>query len=134
VNLPDVERVNYDSIESALRENSILIFAGGTSNPFFTTDTAAVLRAQEMKAKLVVKATKVDGVYDKDPKKFPDAKKIPHLTFSEAMKMGLKVMDAEAFALCKKLGITVKVINFFEPGTLLKALKGEDVGSTVVPD
>jgi len=134
VNLPDVERVNYDSIESALRENSILIFAGGTSNPFFTTDTAAVLRAQEMRAKLVVKATKVDGVYDKDPKKFPDAKKIPHLTFSEAMKMGLKVMDAEAFALCKKLGITVKVINFFEPGTLLKALKGEDVGSTVVPD
>ncbi|PLV60255.1 UMP kinase [Thermotoga sp. KOL6] len=134
VNLPDIEKVNYDSIEAALQDNFILIFAGGTSNPFFTTDTAAVLRAQEMGAEIIVKATKVDGVYDKDPKRFPDAKKIDRLTFTEAMRLGLKVMDAEAFALCRKLKIVVKVINFFEPNTLLRALKGEKVGSTILPD
>ncbi|MCD6551585.1 UMP kinase [Thermotoga sp.] len=134
VNLPDVESINYDSIESAIKNNFVLIFAGGTSNPFFTTDTAAVLRAREMKAQIIVKATKVDGIYDKDPKKFPDARKIEHLTLSEAMKMGIEVMDAEAFALCRKLGIIVKVINFFEPNSLLKVLRGENIGSTVLPD
>ncbi|PLV55517.1 UMP kinase [Thermotoga sp. SG1] len=134
VNLPDVESVSYDSIESAIENGFVLIFAGGTSNPFFTTDTAAVLRAKEMKAQIIVKATKVDGIYDRDPKRFSDAKRIERLTFSEAMKMGIEVMDAEAFALCKKLGITVRVINFFEPGSLLKALKGENVGSIVLPD
>jgi len=133
VNLPDVEQVNYSKIDESLENGYLLIFGGGTSNPFFTTDTAAVLRAKEMKASIIIKATKVDGVYDRDPKKHPDAKKIEEISFSEALKMNLRVMDAEAFSMCQKLGITVKIIDFFKPGNLLKALSGEKVGSTIFP-
>jgi len=133
VNLPDVEQVNYSKIDESLENGYLLIFGGGTSNPFFTTDTAAVLRAKEMKASIIIKATKVDGVYDRDPKKHPDAKKIEEISFSEALKMNLRVMDAEAFSMCQKLGITVKIIDFFKPGNLLKALSGERVGSTIFP-
>ncbi len=133
VNLPDVEQVNYSKIDESLENGYLLIFGGGTSNPFFTTDTAAVLRAKEMKANIIIKATKVDGVYDRDPKKHSDAKKIEEISFSEALRMNLRVMDAEAFSMCQKLGITVKIIDFFKPGNLLKALSGERVGSTIFP-
>lgn len=133
VNLPAVKPVSYDDIEDHLSKGFLIIFAGGTSNPFFTTDTAAALRAVEMKAELIVKATKVDGVYDKDPKKFSDAKKIERLTFDEALRKGLKVLDAEAFSICKRYRIPIKVINFFEKGILLKALFDDRIGSIVEP-
>lgn len=133
VNLPAIKPINYDDIEYHLSKGSVIIFAGGTSNPFFTTDTAAALRAVEMKAELIVKATKVDGIYDKDPKRFPDAKKFEKLSFDEALEKGLEVLDIEAFSICKRYKIPIKVINFFEKNILLKALLDDRIGSIVEP-
>ncbi len=124
-NLPSFERLTYEGIDAALRNKKVVVFGGGTSNPLFTTDTAAALRAAEMGAKLILKATKVDGVYDKDPKKFPDAKKFDRLSFDEAIKLGLKVMDLEAFMMCKKMGIDIVVFDFFKPGNCKKAVFGK---------
>jgi len=132
-NLPAIKSIDYDDIEKYLSEGFLIIFAGGTSNPFFTTDTAAALRAVEMKAQLIIKATKVDGVYDKDPKEFSDAKKFQKITFDQALNLGLKILDPEAFSICKRFGIPIKVINFFEKGTLLKSLFDDKIGSIVVP-
>jgi len=133
VNLPAIKPINYDDIEYHLSKGFVIIFAGGTSNPFFTTDTAAALRAVEMKAELIVKATKVDGIYDKDPKRFPDAKKFEKLSFDEALEKGLEVLDIEAFSICKRYKIPIKVINFFEKNILLKALLDDRIGSIVEP-
>jgi len=133
VNLPAIKPINYDDIEYHLSKGFVIIFAGGTSNPFFTTDTAAALRAVEMKAELIVKATKVDGIYDKDPKRFPDAKKFEKLSFDEALEKGLEVLDIEAFSICKRYKIPIKVINFFEKNILLKALLDDRIGSIVKP-
>ncbi len=130
-NLPSIERLTYDGVEKALREKKVVVFGGGTSNPFFTTDTAAALRAAEMGAKLILKATKVDGVYDKDPKVHRDAQKFERITFDEAISLGLKVMDLEAFLLCKRMGIEIVVFNFFEKAGCLRAVEGK-TGTRVI--
>lgn len=128
-NLPSVERLTYDLIEESLSRDKVIIFAGGTSNPLFTTDTAAALRAAEMGANILIKGTKVDGVYSRDPKKFPNAEKFTHLSFEEAIKLGLSVMDTSAFALCKAHSISVIVMNFFKSGNFLRAVMGEKIGT-----
>lgn len=114
-----------------LEKGRIVIFAAGTGNPYFSTDTAAVLRAIEMNADLLVKATKVDGVYTADPHRDPSAKFIPRLSFQEALTKELGVMDAAAFSLCKDNDLPIAVLNIHKHGALLAALQGESVGTLV---
>ena len=109
----------------------ILIFAGGTGNPYFSTDTAAALRATEIGADVLVKATKVDGIYSSDPMKDPDAKLYKKLHYSEALSKSLKVMDAAAFSLCMENKIPIIVLNFFKPGSLEQAIAGKETGTLV---
>ena len=133
VTLPSIRPIHYDDIELYFDAGYVVIFSGGTSNPFFTTDTAAALRAVEMGAELLIKATKVDGIYDSDPRENPNAKKIDRITYDEAIKRNLKIMDTEAFAICKRYSLPIVVLNFFEEGNLKKAIMGEQIGSIVVP-
>jgi len=114
-----------------LEKGRIVIFAAGTGNPFFTTDTAAALRGREMGVDIVLKATKVDGVYTSDPKRDPAAKRYPTLTFDEAMVKNLKVMDATALALCRDQNMLLKVFSIFVPGALKRVVMGEDEGTLV---
>jgi uridylate kinase len=109
----------------------VVIFASGTGNPYFSTDTAAALRAMEIEAEVLIKATKVDGVYDKDPKKFPDAKKYEELTYIDVLNQGLNVMDSTATSLCMDNKLPIVVLNLHEKGALARYLKGEKVGTTV---
>ncbi len=106
-----------------LEKKRVVIFAGGTGNPFFTTDTAAVLRASEIGASVIIKATKVDGIYDKDPMKFKDAKFLKELSYEEALKKHIKVMDDTAIALARENKLPIIVCNMFKKGNLLKILK-----------
>ena len=115
-----------------IEKSRVVIFAGGTGNPYFTTDTAAALRAVEINADLLIKATKVDGIYDSDPKKNPDAKKFDELTYMEALSKQLQVMDATAISLCMENHMPLMVLNLWEEGSLKKALMGEKVGTLVV--
>jgi len=114
-----------------LEKGRVVIFAGGTGNPFFSTDTAAALRAAEIGAEVLIKATKVGGVYDKDPQKHPDAVLIRELSYLEVITKGLKVMDHTALTLCKENNIPVIVLNVREKGSLKRAVLGEPVGSVV---
>ena len=114
-----------------LDEGKVVIFAAGTGNPFFTTDTAAALRGSEMGAEVVLKATKVDGVYSADPKKYPDAVRYSSITFDDALARNLQVMDATAFALCRDQGLPIRVFNISRPGALKRAVSGEDEGTLV---
>ena len=114
-----------------IEKNRVVIFAGGTGNPYFTTDTAAALRAVEINAELLIKATKVDGIYDSDPKKNPDAKKFDRLTYMDALNKQLQVMDATAISLCMENHMPLMVLNLWEEGSLKKALMGEKVGTLV---
>lgn len=114
-----------------LEEGKVVIFGAGTGNPFFTTDTAAALRGMEMNVEIVVKATKVDGVYTDDPKKNPAATRYTHLTFDEAISRNLKVMDATAFALCREQNLPICVLSIFEDGALERFVMGEDEGTLV---
>ena len=114
-----------------IEKDRVVIFAGGTGNPYFTTDTAAALRAVEINAELLIKATKVDGIYDSDPKKNPDAKKYDDLTYMEALSKQLQVMDATAISLCMENHMPLMVLNLWEEGSLRKALMGEKVGTLV---
>jgi uridylate kinase len=114
-----------------LEKGRVIIFAAGTGNPYFSTDTAAALRANEINAEVVLKATKVDGIYDKDPKKHPDAKRYTTIPYSEALEKRLKVMDAAAFALCQDNKMPIIVFDFFKPHNLLRVVKGEAVGTLV---
>jgi len=116
-----------------LARKEVLILACGTGNPFFTTDTAAVLRALELKAEILFKATKVDGVYDKDPIKDPTAKKFDTLTFDEALIKKLKVMDATAFSLARDYRLPILIFNLLKPGNIKKAILGENIGTLVTP-
>jgi uridylate kinase len=109
----------------------VVIFAAGTGNPFFTTDTAAALRGREMGVDIVLKATKVDGVYTADPNKDPTATRYPSLTFDEAIVKNLKVMDATALALCRDQNMLLKVFSIFVPGALKRVVMGEDEGTLV---
>ncbi len=114
-----------------LEKGRVLILACGTGNPFFTTDTAAVLRALELKTDVLFKATKVDGVYDRDPLKDPFAKKFDELTFDEALQKKLKVMDATAFSLARDYKLPVLVFNLLNYGNIKKAVLGEKVGTLI---
>ena len=114
-----------------LSEGHLVIFAGGTGNPFFTTDTGAVLRALEIDADAIFKGTRVDGIYDKDPEKHNDAVKYDTISYQEALQKGLKIMDTTAFALAKDNKLPIVVFNMNTPGSLLKVVNGEPVGTIV---
>ncbi len=114
-----------------LEEGKVVVFAGGTGNPFFTTDTAAALRGAEIGAEIVLKATKVDGVYSSDPNKDVNAKRYDSISFDEVMQRNLAIMDATAFALCRDQKLPIKVFTIFKPGALLRAARGEDEGTLV---
>jgi uridylate kinase len=114
-----------------LEEGKIVIFGGGTGNPFFTTDTAAALRGSEIGAEMVLKATKVDGVYSADPKKDPTATRYTKISFDEAIGRGLGVMDATAFALCRDQKLPINVFSIFKTGALKRVVLGEDEGTLV---
>ena len=116
-----------------LEEGRVVIFGAGTGNPFFTTDTAAALRGVEMNAEIVLKATKVDGVYTDDPKTHPEAMRYKELTFDEAIIKNLKVMDATALALCRDQKMPVCVFSIFKQGALKRVVMGEDEGTRVLP-
>ena len=107
-----------------LDKGRVVVFAGGTGNPYFTTDTAATLRASEIGAEVIIKATKVDGVYDKDPNKFDDAIKLNSLSYDDALSDHIKVMDDTSIALAKDNGLPIIVCNMFEKGNLLKIING----------
>jgi len=117
-----------------LEKGRVVIFAAGTGNPYFTTDTAATLRALEIEAEALIKATKVDGVYDKDPRKHDDAVKFETVSYAEAIGKQLAVMDQTAFTMCREHKLPIIVLDFNEPGNLVKALKGEKVGTLVGGD
>ncbi len=108
-----------------LEKGRVVIFSGGTGNPYFTTDTAATLRASEIEADFLIKATKVDGVYDKDPAKYKDAKKLDRVSYDEALGKHIRVMDDTAIALAKENNLPIVICNMFEKGNLLKILKGD---------
>jgi len=114
-----------------LEEGKVVIFAAGTGNPFFTTDTAAALRGAEIGAEIVLKATKVDGVYSADPKKDKDAVRYASITFDEAMTRNLGIMDATAFALCRDQQLPIKVFSIFKLGALKRVVLGQDEGTLV---
>lgn len=114
-----------------LEKGKIVIFAAGTGNPFFTTDTAAALRGMEMNVDIMLKATKVDGVYTEDPAKNPKAERYTSLTFDEAIGRNLRVMDATAFALCRDQHLNIKVFSIFKEGALKRVVLGEDEGTLV---
>lgn len=115
----------------ALNNKEIVIFAGGTGNPFFTTDTASALRAVEIEADVMFKGTRVDGVYTSDPEKDPDAEKFDTLTFDEALEKNLRILDQTAFAMCKENELPVIVFNMNDKGNLLKLISGEKIGTLV---
>ena len=117
-----------------LEKGRVVIFGAGTGNPYFTTDTAAALRAIEMGTDVVIKATKVDGIYDKDPVKYPDAKKYETVTYNEVLAKDLKVMDATAISLCRENKLPIIVFNSLVEGNLKKVVMGEHIGTTVVAD
>ena len=114
-----------------LEKKRVVIFAAGTGNPFFTTDTAAVLRASEVGAEIVIKATKIDGVYDKDPKLHSDAVRYDVLNYDEVLKKNLKVMDATAIAFCRDNQLPILVLDYQEPDAILRAVCGETVGTLI---
>lgn len=114
-----------------LEKGRVVIFGGGTGNPYFSTDTTAALRGNEMDVEVILKATKVDGVYDSDPKKNPKAKKYPRVTYIDALQQQLKVMDSTAFSLCMDNEMPIIVFNFFEPGNLARVVRGENIGTLV---
>ncbi|MBT3478278.1 MAG: UMP kinase [Candidatus Marinimicrobia bacterium] len=114
-----------------LAKGRVVIVAGGTGNPYFTTDTAAALRATELKAEVLLKGTKVDGVYDKDPVLYSDAKRYDNISFSEVLTQNLRVMDLTAITLCKENALPIRVFNINNDGDLKRMVEGEDIGTTV---
>ena len=112
-------------------QGRIVILAGGTGNPFFTTDTCAALRAAELEADLLIKATKVDGVYSDDPQKNPQAKLFEKLSYQEVLEKNLRVMDHSAISLCRDNKIPIVVLNIFKKGNITKAICGESVGTHI---
>src|SRR5881296_361822 len=114
-----------------LEKERVVIFGSGTGNPYFSTDTAASLRAMEIKADVILKATKVDGIYDADPMKVDGAKKFNHISYMDVLKLGLKVMDSTAISLCKDNNLPIIVFNLNTHGNIRRVLLGEKIGSTV---
>ncbi|MCH8216642.1 MAG: UMP kinase [Planctomycetes bacterium] len=109
----------------------VVILAGGTGNPFFTTDTCAALRASELDVDLLIKATKVDGIYDSDPEKNPDAKMFTELSYADVLQKNLKVIDHAAISLCRENGVPLVVLNIFKEGNIARVIRGERVGTMV---
>jgi uridylate kinase len=128
---PIAEPMSGRMAKNYLSKGLIVIIGGGTGNPFFTTDTASALRAVEINADAIFKGTRVDGVYDADPEKHPDAKKFENLTFDEAYQKNLKIMDLTAFTLCKENKMPIFVFDMNTEGNLLKALSGQNIGTIV---
>lgn len=126
-----VEGFSANKAQKHLDLGEVLIFTGGTGNPFFTTDTAAALRGVEIKADVVLKATKVDGIYDSDPNKNPAAIRFSSLSYDEVIKRDLKVMDLAAFALCRDHNMPIRVFDMLKEGALERILRGEDEGTLV---
>ena len=124
---PYIRRVAMRHME----KGRVVIFGGGTGNPYFTTDSAAALRASEIGANLLLKATKVDGIYSADPEKEPNAVKYDRITYKEAIDRELRVMDTTAFSLCRENGIPIAVFNLNHQGEILRVVKGESVGTRV---
>jgi len=120
--------------ERHLSEGRVVIFAAGTGSPFFSTDTTSALRANEMAADVIFKATQVDGVYDSDPKKNPDAVRYEKVSFIECLTQRLKVMDATAFSLCMENELPIVIFDIGVPGNITKALSGETIGTLVTGD
>ncbi|HXA93696.1 MAG TPA: UMP kinase, partial [Steroidobacteraceae bacterium] len=114
-----------------LEKGRVVIFGAGTGNPFFTTDTAASLRAIEINAEILLKATKVNGIYDADPMKHPDARRYTHLTFDKVLSDRLNVMDATAIVMCRENNLPLQVFNLFHAGDLVRIVQGEDIGTVV---
>jgi len=114
-----------------MEKGRIALFAAGTGNPFFTTDSAAALRASEVGADLLLKATKVDGIYDSDPKKNPDAKRFTRLSYNDVISRNLQVMDTAAFALCRDNQVPLRIYDMMQPGALMRIVQGEDLGTLV---
>lgn len=132
VDLPHlVEPFNARKARSSLEEGSVIVCVGGTGNPYFTTDSAAALRAAQLHCDALLKATTVDGVYDSDPDTNPDAVKYDDISYDEAIAKNLKVMDQTAFSLCQEAGIPIQVFDFGVGGNLLKAAKGDSIGTRV---
>ena len=115
-----------------LEKKRVVIFAAGTGNPYFTTDTAAVLRALEINADVIMKATRVDGVYDRDPEKDAQAVRFKSLTFTTVLREDLKIMDAAGISLARDNNLPIFVFNMTKPGNIVKAVMGEDVGTLIV--
>ncbi|MBQ9788791.1 MAG: UMP kinase [Lentisphaeria bacterium] len=130
--LPIAEGFNRQKANAALESGKVVIFAGGTGSPFFTTDTTAVLRALEMDCEAVLKATKVDGIYDSDPFKNPDAVRYSALTYDEALSKQLAVMDQTAFSMCRDNDLPIIVFNFADETSLDAILRGDSANGTVV--
>ncbi len=123
--------ISQQAIDAALHDNKLLIFTGGTGNPFFTTDTNAVLRALQIKAEQVWKGTSIDGVYTKDPQKHSDATKIPQLTFAQAIEQHLGIMDLTAYAMAEQYNQQIRIFDIFAHHALLKAAEDTNFGSTI---
>ena len=128
---PIVEKMNKINAIRYLDEQYVVIISGGTGNPYFTTDTASALRGVEIEADIMLKGTRVDGIYTADPEKNPDAVKFETLTYDEAYEKNLKIMDLTAFTLCKENNLPMYVFNMNEKGNLLKVLAGEEIGTLV---
>src|ERR671924_241737 len=121
--------INALALQDALEKQNV--FTGGTGNPYFSTDTAASLRAMEIKADAILKATKVDGIYDADPLLVKDAKKFTQITYMDVLKLGLKVMDSTAISLCKDNNLPIIIFNLNQRGNIRKVVTGEKIGSLV---
>ncbi len=128
---PVGELYNRDKVTEAMKNGIICILSGGTGNPFFTTDTAAALRAVEIGADVLLKGTRVDGVYTADPEKDPEARKFDNISFEEAIERRLKVMDSTAFTMCRENSMPVIVFDMNKPGNLLKVIKGIGIGTLI---
>ena len=131
---PFVELFNREKAKNLLSSGNVVIFSGGTGHPFFSTDTAAALRASELKLDCFVKGTKVNGIYDKDPVKFPEAKFFPELTYSDAIKLNLEVMDMAAFAICRENKIPVWVMSIQNSDWVKNIIDGVKTGTLVKED
>ncbi len=128
---PLSERFNAQRMEQSLTRNEVLLFAGGTGHPHFTTDTAAALMALEMNAEVLLKATKVDGVYDKDPVKFEEAQHLPHLTFDQALGHRVEVLDSTALILCRENRLPIRIFRYGDRDSLSRAVSDQHFGSTI---
>jgi uridylate kinase len=128
---PVGEGYSKPRVMEALERDEVVIFAGGTGNPYFTTDTASALRAVEMEADILLKGTRVDGVYTADPEKDPTAVKFDKITFDEAYNRNLKVMDLTSFTMCRENSIPITVFNMNKAGELIRVLQGENVGTLI---